>query len=86
MHAKKGQTPPEPHMCSNVDYLEYRAALKTKELLLEKCDDINYGYLRIHVDREQLKIGFHKVGAATLAQSRFDMVTADLAKHEMVAN
>ena len=73
-------------MGSNVDYLEIQPALKTKELLLEKYDDINYGYLRIHVDKEQIKIGFHQVGAGTLAQSRFDMVTVGLAKHEMVAN
>jgi hypothetical protein len=72
-------------MGSNVDYLEFQPALKTKELLLEKYD-INYGYLRIHVDKEQIKIGFHQVGAGTLAQTRFDMVTVDLAKHEMVAN
>jgi Calcineurin-like phosphoesterase len=86
VHGKKGQPPQEPHMGTRVDYLEFHPALKTKELLLEKYDDINYGYLRIHVDKEQLRIGFHQVGAGTLAQSRFDMVTVDLAKHEMVAN
>ena len=73
-------------MGSNVNYLEFQPALKTKELLLEKYDDINYGYLRIHVDKKELKICFHQVGAGTLAQSRFDMVTVDLASHTMVAN
>jgi hypothetical protein len=86
VRGKKGQGPHEPHMGSNVDYLEFQPALKTKELLLEKYDDINYGYLRIHVDKTQLRIGFHQVGAGTLAQSRFDMVTVDLASHAMVAN
>ena len=86
VRGKKGQGPHEPHMGSNVDYLEFHPALKTKELLLEKYDDINYGYLRIHVDKKELKIGFHQVGAGTLAQSRFDMVTVDLASHSMVAN
>jgi hypothetical protein len=86
VRGKKGQGPHEPHMGSNVNYLEFQPALKTKELLLEKYDDINYGYLRIHVDKKELKIGFHQVGAGTLAQSRFDMVTVDLASHTMVAN
>jgi len=86
VRGKKGQGPHEPHMGSNVNYLEFQPALKTKELLLEKYDDINYGYLRIHVDKTQLRIGFHQVGAGTLAQSRFDMVTVDLASHAMVAN
>ena len=47
---------------------ESRPALKVRELTLEKYNDINYGYLRIHVDKEQLRIGFHQVGAQTLAQ------------------
>jgi hypothetical protein len=38
------------------------------------------------VDVEQSRIGFHQVGRSTLAQSRFDMVTVDLASHTMVAN
>src|SRR5215510_10095429 len=63
-----------------------KAAIKANQLLLEKYNDTNYGYLRIHVDKEQLRIGFHQVGASTLAQSRYDMVTVDLADHTMVAN
>jgi hypothetical protein len=62
------------------------AAITAKQLLLEKYDDTNYGYLRIHVDKEQLRIGFHQVGASTLTQSRYDMVTVDLAEHVMVSN
>ena len=60
--------------------------IKAKQLLLEKYNDITYGYLRIHVDKDQLRIGFHQVGVSTLAQSRYDMVTVDLADHIMVAN
>jgi len=48
---------------------------KVKHLILAKYDDHNYGYLRIYVDKTYLKIGFHQVGAQSLAQSRFDMVT-----------
>ncbi|MGA9195686.1 MAG: hypothetical protein WB037_11395 [Pseudolabrys sp.] len=62
------------------------AAITAQQLLLEKYDDTNYGYLRIRVDKEQLRIGFHQVGASTLAQSRYDMVTVDLAEHIMVSN
>ena len=60
--------------------------MKVGGLLLEKFEDHNYGYLRISVDKEQLRIGFHQVGTTSLAQSRFDMVTVDLASHTMVAN
>jgi hypothetical protein len=60
--------------------------VKSKQLILEKYDQTNYGYLRIHVDKDQLRIGFHQVGAGTLAQSRYDMVTVSLADHTMVAN
>ena len=84
--AKKGQRPDEPENGVNVDYLESRPALKVKSLLLEKYDDTNYGYLRIHVDKEQLRIGFHQVGVRTLAQSRYDMVTINLSDPTMVAN
>ena len=86
VNAKKGERPDEPQNGVNVDYLESRPALKVKALLLEKYDDTNYGYLRIHVDKEQLRIGFHQVGVRTLAQSRYDMVTVNLSDHTMVAN
>lgn len=87
VRSSKGHPPEEPHTGSRVDYLESKkAAIKAKQLLLEKYNDTNYGYLRIHVDKEQLRIGFHQVGASTLAQSRYDMVTVDLSEHIMVAN
>jgi hypothetical protein len=86
VRAKRGQQPDEPQNGMNVDYLESRPALKVRELILEKYDDTNYGYLRVHVDKEQLRIGFHQVGAQTLAQSRYDMVTVNLSDHTMVAN
>ena len=87
VRASKGHRAEEPHPGSRVDYLESRnAAIKAKELWLEKYDDINYGYLRIHVDEKELAIGFHQVGASTLAQSRYDMVTLNLSDHKMVSN
>jgi hypothetical protein len=43
---------------------------KVKRLILAKYDDENCGYLRIQVDKQYLKIGFHQVGVWSLAQSR----------------
>jgi hypothetical protein len=54
---KKGRQPVEPQDGNS------NPAVKAKGLILEKYNDINYGYLRVHVDKEQLRIGFHQVGA-----------------------
>jgi Calcineurin-like phosphoesterase len=87
VRASRGHRAEEPHAGTDVTYLEgKRHPAFVKQLLLEKYDDQNYGYLRIHVDKEELKIGFHQVGVRTLAQSRYDMVTVNLNSHEMVAN
>jgi hypothetical protein len=87
VQSRRGQPAQEPHPGANVDYLESKkTGVKAKGLLLEKYDDTNYGYLRITVDKDQLRIGFYEVGGRSLAQSRFDMVTVDLASHTMVAN
>jgi hypothetical protein len=86
VRTKKGEIAHEPANGSKVDHLEAKPAVKVGGLLLEKFEDHNYGYLRISVDKEQLRIGFHQVGTTSLAQSRFDMVTVDLASHTMVAN
>jgi hypothetical protein len=86
VRGSKGHPAVEPNNGVPVDYLENKPAVGVGGLLLEKFDDTNYGYLRITVDSKQLRIGFHQVGASTLAQSRFDMVTVDLKTHTMVAN
>lgn len=87
VRASRGQPAQEPNAGTDVGYLEGRHRPSwAKQLLLEKYDDQNYGYLRVHVDKEELKIGFHQVGVRTLAQSRYDMVTVNLADHAMVAN
>jgi Calcineurin-like phosphoesterase len=87
VRAKKGQKADEPHPASRVEYLEAKTpTIKAKELWLEKYDDTNYGYLRIHVDANELIIGFHQVGASSLAQSQHDLVTVNLADHKMVTN
>jgi hypothetical protein len=84
---RKGQPAQEPSSGSEVLYLDAGAkTMKVKHLIIAKYDDENYGYLRIYVDKDYLKIGFHQVGAGSLSQSRFDMVTVRLKDHHMVAN
>jgi Calcineurin-like phosphoesterase len=86
VQGRNGASAREPNNGTDVGYLDSRPAVKTGGLVLEKYDDTNYGYLRISVDRKQLRIGFHQVGSSSLAQSRFDLVTVDLANHVKVAN
>jgi Calcineurin-like phosphoesterase len=86
LRARRGTPAQEPHFGTQVDYLDVKPAVEAKGLLLEKYNDRGYGYLRISVDKDQLGIGFHLVGQVSIAQSRFDKVTVDLAKHEMVSN
>lgn len=86
VQGRKGQPAQEPHNGADVSYLESKPAVKAGGLTLEKYDDTHYGYLRITVDDQLLRIGFHQVGASSLAQSRFDMVTIDLASRRKVAN
>ena len=87
VRAQRGTQAAEPRSGDDVKYLEGKEKVaKVNHLLLAKYDDHNYGYLRVHVDKDYLKIGFHQVGVRSLAQSRFDMVTVRLADHHMVAN
>jgi hypothetical protein len=83
---RRGQPMQDPVNGSRVDYLENRPAVESLGLVLEKYDDQNYGYLRVSVDKERLRIGFHQVGVSTILQSRFDLVTVDLASHQLMAN
>jgi hypothetical protein len=84
---RKGQPAQEPSSGSDVTYLDGGVKqMKVKHLILAKYDDANYGYLRIYVDKDYLKIGFHQVGAGSLAQSRYDMATVRLKDHHLVAN
>jgi hypothetical protein len=82
----RGAAPAEPAFGSSAGHLESKPAVQTSGLILEKYNDHDYGYLRIAVDAKQLSIGFHVAQNGTLNQSRFDMVTVDLASHTMVAN
>lgn len=82
----RGEPATEPAYGSSADHLEAKPAVGTGGLILEKYEDRNYGYLRIAVDNQTLKIGFHVAGNGLLTQSRFDQVTVDLAGRTLVAN
>jgi Calcineurin-like phosphoesterase len=83
--SKRGQVAQEPYFGVNVDYLEFKPAVDAKRLVLKHYDDMNYGYLRITVDKTHLRIGFQQVGK-NVPQSRVDMVTVELAARNIVAN
>jgi hypothetical protein len=91
VHNVKGQHIPEPQFDSDVSYLEVKPVFKgpaKKRLTLKKYADskTSYGYLRLIADKQALRIGFHTVGLNSPPQSRFDMVTVDLATHRAHAN
>jgi hypothetical protein len=83
---RAGQPPREPYFGADVLYLESKPAVTSTGLILKHYDDMNYGYLRITVDKKKLQIGFHLVNVGQLAQSRIDMVTVDLASHTVTGN
>jgi hypothetical protein len=95
VRAKRGQQAAEPHFGTDVKYLDTNSTFKdnggkilleSKGLLLEKYNDGSYGYLRVTVDKDYLRIGCQLVGQSSLAQSRFDLVTVNLHTHQMEAN
>ena len=86
VQATKGQPAQEPDYGADVSYMDQKPAITSKGLILKHYDDQNYGYLRITVDAESLKIGFNQVGKNSIPQSRTDLVTVDLASHSVVGN
>lgn len=83
--ARRGQPAKEPHFGDDVSYLDAKPVVSAKKLLLKHYDDANYGYLRVTVDRKQLQLAFHQVGKS-VAQSRIDSVTVDLATQRAIAS
>jgi len=86
VRGSKGHPAVEPPPGVSVKYMEVDPAVEVSDVILEKYEDHNYGYLRLTVDDKLLRIGFYQVGVNSLAQSRFDFVTVDLASHQLVAN
>ncbi len=52
------------------------------QVTLENYDDTGYGYLRITVDPQQLRIEYHPASDADQAKTPDDYVTVDLATHK----
>ena len=87
VQSSAGKPAAEPANGADVSYLEISPAVSVGGLLLERYNDVNYGYLRIRVDASQVQIGYHEAGSGKSApQSRIDMVTVDLKSHQMVSN
>lgn len=86
VRGRKGHPVQEPPFGISVKYLDSKAAISSSDLILKHYDDQNYGYLRISVDKSDLRIGFQQVGGPSVFQSRADFVTVDLATHTVVAN
>jgi Calcineurin-like phosphoesterase len=86
VRGKKGQPAQEPPYGIPVSYLDVKPAVSSHSVILKHYDDQNYGYLRITVDKKNLRIGFQQVGGTSVLQSRVDLVTVDLASHTVVAN
>jgi len=51
---------------------------------LENYDDQDFGYLRIIVNTEQLRIEYHPASDGAEAKTPDDVVTVDLASHQLV--
>jgi hypothetical protein len=83
---RRNQPSEEPQYSSDVSYMDREPAVETAGLVLEKYDDRDYGYLRISVDKDHLRIAYHQATTDGLLQSRFDLVTVELNTHSMVAN
>jgi hypothetical protein len=84
---RRGQPAQRPRFGSKVDYMDTKAAVELRGLILENYDDnrTHFGYLRVTVTADQLRIAFQLVGE-DVAQAQADLVTVDLATHSLAAN
>jgi len=86
VRSTRAHTAAEPENGADVTYLEVQPAVQATHLQLAKYDDHDYGYLRISADANQLRIAYHQCNARSLLQSRYDLVTIDLASHGLKPN
>jgi hypothetical protein len=87
VQGRRGQPAQRPRFGSNVDYLDAKAVVKSLGLTLDNYDDnlTHYGYLRVTVTAEQLRIAF-QLTTEDVEQAQADLVAVDLATHQLVAN
>lgn len=79
-----GVTPADPTPGQNVGYLESNPAVQAAGLTIDKFDHTNYGYLRVTVNKRQLRIEFHPVGKNGPLPG-VDTVVIDVASHTVVS-
>lgn len=56
----------------------------SEQVILENYDDTNYGYLRIIVDSQQLRIEYHPQADGSGTKTPDDFVTVDLAARQLI--
>ncbi|WP_266156299.1 hypothetical protein [Dyella silvatica] len=61
-----------------------KASASTDQVVLENYDDTNYGYLRLIVDANQLRIEYHPASDGAQTKTPDDFVTVDLATRKLV--
>ncbi|WP_082077396.1 metallophosphoesterase [Bradyrhizobium sp. LTSPM299] len=54
-------------------------------VVFENYDDQNYGYLRVFVDEQQLRVEYHPASDGRHVKAPDDHVTVDLSSHKLVA-
>jgi len=58
----------------------------SKQVTFENYNDKDYGYLRVVVGAQQLRIEFHVATPGPATKAPVDVVTVDIASHKMVAS
>jgi hypothetical protein len=87
VQGRRGQPTQRPRFGSDVGYLDPKPAVEASGLILENYDDnqSHYGYLRVTVTAEQLRIAF-QLTDEDVEQAQADLVTVDLTTHLLAAN
>jgi len=86
VQARLGRPAVEPGDGIDVSYLDRSAAIETKGLRLERHDDRDYGYLRVTVTGDRLRVEFRSAHATGPSPAPSDVVTVDLATHVIVGD
>ena len=84
--APRGHLAGEPENGSGTIHLDKNPVFEDTELTLEKYDDHEYGYLRVTAGEKRLRIACHQARTRSLLQSRYGLVTVNLATHALSAN
>jgi hypothetical protein len=87
VQGRRGQPAQRPRFGTKVDYMDTKAVVASRGLVLENYDDnrTHYGYLRVTVTPEQLRIAFQTTDE-DVAQAQADVVAVDLATQVLVAS